>query len=99
MEFDIVIFSQHVTCVFCNSNLGNELSFLPFLRNVALSDPNSDSDGSTDSQSEIDEADRAQQEENKNPVSAAAYQSSSPTKKDRVKYQAFCFAACLPLMI
>ena len=55
---------------------------------MSLSDPNSDSDGSTDSQSEIDEADRAQQEENKKPVSAASYQSSSPTKKDRVR----CFS-------
>ena len=54
---------------------------------MALSDQNSDSDASTDSQSEIDEADRVQQEENKNPVSAAAYQSSSPVKKDRVGYQ------------
>ena len=51
---------------------------------MALSDQNSDSEGSSDSQSEIDEADRAQQEENKKPVSAASYHSASPTKKERV---------------
>ena len=53
---------------------------------MSLSDENSDSDGSTDSQSEIDEADRAQLQD-KTPVSAAAYQSSSPTKKDRVRHR------------
>ena len=53
---------------------------------MSLSDQNSDSEGSSDSQSEIDEADRAQQEENKQPVSAASYHSSSPTKKDRVRF-------------
>jgi hypothetical protein len=83
------ISTSELGLIYCNCFLDLTIYtvVLSLLRNVALSDQNSDSDASTDSQSEIDEADRVQQEENKNPVSAAAYQSSSPVKKDRVGYQ------------
>ena len=63
-------------------------------RTVNGSDNNSDSEeGSSDSQSEVDEADRAVQEQNKKPVSALNYARLSPTKKDRVGFTFVCMTA------
>ena len=56
-----------------------------FRNNASGSECSSGSDDdSSDSQSEVDEADRNQNVENKKPLSAAEYQIVSPTKKHRV---------------